>query len=250
MGVSVASEAHAKALTPAEQLTAELRRRIVMGQLPVGTRLPPEPEMREELGVSRATLREAFRVLESDGLIAVQRGARGGAEVRHPSPESAARYFGLLLQSESTTIEDFQKAREVLEPPMAGMLARRRDKAAIAALEEALELERASIDDPEAHARAGVHFHDIVAEHCGSPTLAVLLSLMDAVIHASTTVLFRDDPRSGSMRRTHRSHEQLVELVRAGDATGAEELWAAHMRKTGAAMLAGVDAQQVMDLFP
>jgi DNA-binding GntR family transcriptional regulator len=89
-----------------------------------------------------------------------------------------------------------------------------------------------------------------VAEHCGSPTLAVLLSLMDAVIHASTTVLFRDDPKIGSIRKTHRSHARLVELVREGDAAGAEELWAAHMRNTRTAVLSGVDGTQVMDLFP
>jgi DNA-binding FadR family transcriptional regulator len=235
--------------TAAEILAANLRRQIVTGELTRGQRLPPEPYLRQRFQVSRATLREAFRVLESEGLIAVRRGARGGAEVCHPEPEIAARYFGLLLQTQDTTLGDFQRAREVLEPPMAGLLAERSAPEAIAALEEALAGQAAVLDEPVSYAHASVHFHDVVALHCGSPTLGVLLGLMDAVLHQHAEVRLKEESTPASIRKGHRAHAKLVDLVRAGDAVEAEKLWGEHVRQLGAALLKDSAGKQVVDLF-
>src|ERR1700758_2004663 len=64
----------------ADRVAAVLRRMFVRGEIPEGTMLPPESELMERFGVSRPTLREAFRVLESESLIQVHRGVRGGAQ--------------------------------------------------------------------------------------------------------------------------------------------------------------------------
>ncbi len=70
-------------------MAAELRRRIVSGELEVGgDPLPSEGKLMSQFGVSRPTLREAFRILESEQLIRVLRGARGGARVLKPDPAS------------------------------------------------------------------------------------------------------------------------------------------------------------------
>ena len=63
----------------ADRVATVLRRMFIRGELAEGTMLPPESELMERFGVSRPTLREAFRVLESESLIQVQRGVRGGA---------------------------------------------------------------------------------------------------------------------------------------------------------------------------
>ena len=60
----------------AELVAAQLRRQIVRGDLREGDALPPEATLMEQFAVSRPTLREAFRVLESEALISVRRGAR------------------------------------------------------------------------------------------------------------------------------------------------------------------------------
>src|SRR5256885_904199 len=89
------------------------------GPLVEGDSLPPEAELMAEFGVSRPTLREAFRVLESESLITIRRGARGGARVHGISPTTAARYAGLLLQARGTTIADVYQCRIILEPAAA-----------------------------------------------------------------------------------------------------------------------------------
>jgi DNA-binding FadR family transcriptional regulator len=82
----------------AELVAQQLRRQIIRGELPEGAALPSEAALMTRFGVSRPTLREAFRVLESEGLINVRRGAHGGARVQVPSGEAAARYAGLVLE--------------------------------------------------------------------------------------------------------------------------------------------------------
>ena len=70
----------------AELVTAQLRSQIVRGDLREGDALPPEATLMTQFGVSRPTLREAFRVLESEALISVRRGARGGARATSTLP--------------------------------------------------------------------------------------------------------------------------------------------------------------------
>ena len=76
----------------AELIGDVLRRQIVHGDLKEGDALPSEAVLMEQFGVSRPTLREAFRVLESESLITIRRGAHGGARVKSPDQKIAARY--------------------------------------------------------------------------------------------------------------------------------------------------------------
>src|SRR5262249_55414024 len=96
-----------------ELVAFQLRRRIVAGELTEGATLPNDPALRGELGVSRPTLREAWRVLESEGLISTRRGAREGPQVHPPTERVAARYATLVLQAERTTMIDICETREV-----------------------------------------------------------------------------------------------------------------------------------------
>ena len=106
-----------------ELIATHLRRQIVRGELRTGETLPAESQLMEQYGVSRPTLREAFRILEAETLISVRRGSRGGARVIVPDVSVAARYVGLLLQTQGATINDVYEARMVSEPVCARMLA-------------------------------------------------------------------------------------------------------------------------------
>ena len=101
----------------AELVAASLRRQIVRGQLKEGDALPHESVLMETFAVSRPTLREAFRVLESEQLIRVRRGAHGGARVHVPDSDVAARFTGFVLQHRGATVADVLEARALIEPP-------------------------------------------------------------------------------------------------------------------------------------
>jgi GntR family transcriptional repressor for pyruvate dehydrogenase complex len=106
-------------------VASSIRQMIVRGEVDEGDVLPPEGVLTERFDVSRPTLREAFRILESEGLISVRRGSRGGARVHPPSESVAARYAAVVLQSRAETIAGFFRARVIVEAPAASMLARR-----------------------------------------------------------------------------------------------------------------------------
>ena len=120
----------------AERVATVLRRMMVRGEIAEGTMLPPESELMERFGVSRPTLREAFRVLESESLINVERGVRGGARVTRPQRQTLARYAGLILEYEGVTLKDVYDARALIETPLIVQLATNASRSAIAQLEE------------------------------------------------------------------------------------------------------------------
>ena len=89
----------------AETVADELRRQIVDGELADGDLLPPQAVLVERFNVSLVSLREALRILETEGLVSVRRGNQGGAVVHAPTKSSAAYMLGLVLQSEHVLLE-------------------------------------------------------------------------------------------------------------------------------------------------
>src|SRR3954452_14002877 len=134
----------------AEVVSQRLRRRIVRGELSEGDVLPPESELMTEFSVSRRPLREAFRVLESEGLLTVRRGVYGGAVVQIPNGDIAAGYASLVLEFRGTTLRDLLDALLVIESGCAALLARRSTPADIARLRDAHASAPASVSDGNA----------------------------------------------------------------------------------------------------
>src|SRR6476619_494453 len=86
----------------AELVAADIRGRILSGELDEG--LPTEMVLLEQFSVSRPTLREALRILETEGLVRTRRGKQGGAVVSRPTVDTAAYHLGLVLQSVSVDL--------------------------------------------------------------------------------------------------------------------------------------------------
>jgi DNA-binding FadR family transcriptional regulator len=243
----------------AELIATQLRGQIVRGDLRTGDTLPPEVALMEQFGVSRPTLREAFRILETESLISVRRGSRGGAQVVEPDLAVAARYVGLLLQVTQTTIGDVYEARMVIEPAAARMLAVRRTKGDLEDLGAAAEELNALVENGDhrevaAWTAATVRFHDLVLERAGNRTLAVQAGVLREVVamHLSLSVsrTFDRPETPDAFRKVVRSYRKLVALVEAKDADGAEKHWRTHMEVAARRLLNDdLGLKTVVDLF-
>ena len=244
----------------AEIIASRIRGQIVRGALKTGETLPPEVTLMAQFGVSRPTLREAFRILETEALISIRRGSRGGAQVMAPDLSVAARYVGLLLQVQDTTISDVYDARMVLEPVCARMMASRRTKAeltemsrCIGEIEEIVEAGHEAVPDPGAWARGTYRFHELILQGSGNKTMAVQGGVLQEVVatHLDITVARNFDANTQDrFRRTIKSYKKLLELLEARDAEGAEKHWRNHMEVAAKSLLGDdIKNKSIVDLF-
>lgn len=238
----------------AEIIASRLRRRIARGELKEGDVLPPEAALMEQFGVSRPSLREAFRILEAEALISVRRGARGGAQVHVPDGRVAARYTGLVLEYRGTTIKDVHDALLAIEPACVAMLAERRTKAQITQLKKALREANEVRDDAAALIRAQTDFHTLVVDLAANETLKVLSGMLRYIIDRANWSKFGDSPASahhlGATQLGLRSHERLVELIEARDPDAAAALWSKHLSEAGKYFVGdNRDSQTILDLL-
>ncbi len=97
-----------------EIVADHFRAQIIRGELCDGEHLPTEGPLIDALGISRPTLREALRILESERLISIAPGTRQGARVHRPTLSQATRQLGYVLQAEGVTVADLGKACEAL----------------------------------------------------------------------------------------------------------------------------------------
>jgi GntR family transcriptional regulator, transcriptional repressor for pyruvate dehydrogenase complex len=225
----------------AELLAAHIRKQIVRGELPEGDILPTESALMEEFSVSRPTLREAFRILESEGLITVRRGARGGAHVQVPSSDVAARYMGFVLQHRGATLADVFAARVIVEAPAAGIVARMRDRGRRAGrLRSWLDdFESTVTYDMPAYGARFHGFNRLLVELTDNETLVLLTSMLESISDAATFGYTKsphpDDEQMA--KKATRSRYKLIELIAGGEADAAEDLFRRHLTEAGSVLM-------------
>jgi DNA-binding FadR family transcriptional regulator len=250
----------ARAPKTGELVASHLRRQIVRGELRPGETLPLETQLMEQYGVSRPTLREAFRILESETLISVRSGGHGGALVVAPEVSVAVGRVGLLLQIQGATINDVYEARMISEPPCAGLLAQHRTDADIAKLTQVVDELKAEvaarkpfIPDPHVWSSLTYRFHQLIMEGCGNKTMAIQGAVLQDIVatHLRAKIAWRDDNDTDErFQRAIRSYAKLIRLVQAGDAAAAEKHWRSHMEGAAEYLLKDdLKTKPVVDLF-
>lgn len=239
-----------------EIVADRIRSRIVAGVVAVGEFLPPEARLMEEFGVSRPTLREAFRILEAQRLITVARGARGGAIVHAPDPELISLYTLLVLQSERTTVAEVFNTRRLLEPPIAHEVAAQGSAEAPLRLRAQLEREYAAVDDAEVFARAVADFHRTLVELSGNRPLIHLMQVITTVIEKHQQMVMVHSRRGrksqdirGQVEIALRSQKKLIDLIAARDADAAQAHWHRHMDSSHKAFVSGYEALTIHELL-
>jgi DNA-binding FadR family transcriptional regulator len=235
-----------------QQIADELRQLIMAGELGEGESLGNEPDLIERFGVSRPSMREALRILETEGLISVRRGVFGGVVAHRPDQRQTARTAALVLQTRNVSLADVFEVRTIIEPAAVRMVtASRGRRKAARRLGELITAEERAIDDPVAFGVANARFHEELMAMAGNETLIIVYEMLNEVVARAVTAVSQEDGGNGSAairRRGVRSQRRLAELIDAGDAEAAEEHWRTHMTVVGRVLL-GQQAQTVVDLM-
>lgn len=214
-----------------ELIAADIRKRILLRELTEGDSLPAELELMQQYGISRPTLREALRILESEQLIVIRRGGIGGALVRRPEVDSAAKQFGFVLQDRDVTLGDVHRARIVIEPPALAALAKTITPDELAKLNEKLAAADETIGDPQRYAALTSRLREEMVEMTGAMTISLIMRLLRELVQRHTTAA-ADIPaeRWGKVQKlSQKSHQRLLDIIGSGDPLTAEEFWREHL---------------------
>lgn len=225
------------ARTTSELIAEKIRGRIATGQLQPGQMLPSETVLLEQYDVARSTMREALRILESDGLVTILRGTKGGAKVQDPDVASLARRVGLHLQLRGSTLEDLAQVQAAVQPRAAALAAAAADPERVAELRAAVA-DIGGSETVEQYLRAVDRFATALLRAAGNPVMTLFTELTAALWHHDVRAFVRDIDAAERYTQEFfvadgQRHEQFVDLIEAGDADGAEDFWRSYMEDTG-----------------
>jgi GntR family transcriptional repressor for pyruvate dehydrogenase complex len=207
-----------------ELVVDQLRRAIHMGTYAPGDKLPPERELAQRLEVSRASVREAVRVLEGEGYVETRRGATGGVIVldRALLEEKIGPYIRALLPQ----MEEIFEFRKAVECAAARLAAERRTDEHLANLEAALKVIEDGLETRRFRA-ADSQFHLGIAEAAGNSWMR------EAVERARAALWMPVDPHVEHVFGTaQKHHRQILDAVRARHGDEAARLMAEHLDYT------------------
>jgi GntR family transcriptional regulator, transcriptional repressor for pyruvate dehydrogenase complex len=235
----------------AELVAGTLRRMVVDGQLTDGDFLPNEAELMAHFGVSRPTLREAVRVLESERLVEVRRGSRTGARVRVPGPEIVARPAGLLLELSGATIADVLVARSGIEPIAVRLLAESDSPEALDELEAMMAEQIPAGFQSGRLAEATGEFHRRMVELSGNATLTIIAGMLHEITVRHTAFAIKEyrPVSKADYDKLMRSYRRLMTLLRAADGATAEAHWRKHLDTSRDLLLKGLESVKVRDVM-
>lgn len=239
----------------AELVAKQIRDAIIRQELVDGDTLPAESHLIAEFGVSRPTIREAVRILESEGLVAVVRGARGGARISSPNYSMIERAAGITLQAQRVTIGDLYEMRTLIEPPAARLAAERNSEVAVPILRQFVAGEMRQISDRFAVTIMIAEFHRLLMELSGNKTLNVFSQALHGLVAAHLSLSQRSRPEMDpelsqrQLRYGLKSHSRLIDLIEAKDGAAAEAHWQAHMIAAGRVWLAQIGPETLVDLL-
>ncbi len=197
-----------------DEVVQQIKARIFAGGLATGDQLPSEKDLAEQFGLSRITIRDALRVLESEGLIEIKVGARGGAFVARPTTQRVSESLTTLLRLQQITIQELIEARLAVEPHVAALASQRATGDDIAVMERAVESARAgrAAGDPRFMPHS-VAFHIGLAEAAKNQVLLFTVNSFRTPFHEALATLPADD----MAERAIADHQQILDAIKARD---------------------------------
>jgi GntR family transcriptional repressor for pyruvate dehydrogenase complex len=214
---------------------------IKSGAFPAGSALPPERVMAGQLGVSRASLREAIRVLEHAGVLDVRMGSGTYVVEDGPSPKSVLRTRAALLGEHSPL--DITLARCAVEPTVAAQAALNRHDSDIATLQRHFEAHQRLVQEGKDGEEPDLAFHLALANATYNLVLVDLVERLVEIMHQQTWREFR----VLQLRHAGRGvifvdqHRRLLDAVIARDSVAAEAAMRSHLEEVTAGVTAEAD---------
>ena len=221
-----------------EQIADKLREMIIQEEMKTGTKLPAEAELMARFGVSRSTVREAVKILQTEHIVDIR---QGQGTFLCAMPGLAEDPLGLRFADQDDLIAQLLETRLLVEPGVAALAATRRRPEQLAEMKNLLD----RMDNAYLHGEDYTHFdfefHSLIAKCTGNDVVMRLLP----TIHESIRAGYHHTQRvEGSYQRASQCHLEMYRGITEGDSDRARRAAQRHMLQT--MHDSGVDVPQVL----
>jgi len=199
------------------------------GRLQPGDRLPSERELCQRFGVSRVTVREALRVLEASGLVAIRVGAHGGAFLTTPSAERLGEGLADLISLAPLTAVNVTEARVIVELGLLPLAVERATEQDITDLFAMVEEAQKAVAAGDYTVEMSAAFHIRVGECTHNPAIEMLLQSFHGPMRMSLEQSHIAAPMS---QQGVDEHRVLAEAIQRRDLEAARALMTTHLDRT------------------
>lgn len=206
-----------------EDIVAQLKELVAEGKLKSGDQLPSERELSEMFQVSRASVREAIRSLESMGLIQTRQGE--GTYIAS-SVETLLTSVAFTIQKQRDPLLEVFEARKILEPAIAALAAERATAEEVGALEAILKEQAQQVTEGETGVEADTRFHSTLADAAKNE---VLLRLNDAIVDRLHETRERSLQTQGRPARSLAGHREILHAIQSKNPAKAREAMLDHL---------------------
>jgi len=207
-----------------EDIVQQIMGLVATGKLKAGDQLPPERELSETFHVSRASVREAIRALESMGLLESRPG--DGTYISALKVEVIIQPLAALILHEKDGLLELLEARRVIEPHLAYLAAKKATPEDIERLENILAEQEVRIAEGGTAVEADTAFHHALAETSKNK---VLLRLVNGIVDLLADSRERALQTGDRPKKSLTMHREILAAIKKGDARGAERAMRKHI---------------------
>lgn len=216
-----------RSLKRSELIAREIVRDVAERNLQPGTPLPHETSMMADYGVGRASIREALRILEAQGLITLRPGRNGGPVLARTGPEQLGQTLTLFLRMSGFTYGDLARFMKTVSPQLAGLAAMNKDRDQLRdALGDSTLNPCTMVNLPPAVDRPEQGPHSMINKLSGDRLLSMFADAVDAVFTGHTWAVTQGEDFIDIARR---DHVAIAEAVLSGKPTKARAAMAEHI---------------------
>ena len=199
-----------------EEIVGQIRDLVRSGALSPGDQLPPERDLAQQFGVSRASVREAMRLLDTKGLVVVRPGA--GTYITQDTVEAVAQALSSLMDGQLSPADDVFEMRLLLEPRVASMAAERAGDDDIERMKAILDAQGADIAAGGTGVEFDSEFHFSIATATENSALIAVTRAISDILSQSRQDSLLSPERSRLSLQSHRRILTAIERRQPGKA--------------------------------
>jgi GntR family transcriptional repressor for pyruvate dehydrogenase complex len=207
-----------------EEIVRQVKQLIADGKLKSGDRLPPERDLAEKFMVSRTSVREALRALQSRGLVDIRAGE--GAFIRNISVDALIEPLALVILPHREVVGELFEARRLLEPAIAALAARRATRDELNEMERILDEQAKEVAQGRTGMAQDTALHAAIADSAHNRAITrIVNTLMDLLTRSREESLHTP----GRPTRSHEDHRRVLEAIQRRDEVAAHRAMLDHL---------------------